>query len=1193
LDLEIGTTAFWVSALAGCQTDGLHIRGVDMRGVSPALGFWGKTKQQRLHQVTAIIRAVSLVMGVLVLSGVMRAQTKLDVMAGFGLVPPQNPQAQLIQGTDGNFYGTTISGGASNAGTVFQVTPTGALTILHTFVGGSADGAYPYASLVQGTDGNFYGTTYSGGAFNAGMVFQVTPTGTYAILHTFAGGSTDGASPFSGLRQGSDGNFYGTTFSGGASNAGTVFQVTPTGAFTILHTFAGGHADGAYPFGGLIQGTDGNFYGTTYSGGASNAGTVFQLTPTGTLTILHTFVGGSGDGSYPFAGLTQGADGNFYGTTVFGGISNAGIAFQLTPGGTLTVLHTFAGGSTDGADPYGGLVQGTDGNVYGTTSQGGTLNKGTVFQVTLTGNFMILHSFAGGSTDGANPFGGLIQGTNGNFFGTTSQGGASNAGTAFQVTSTGGLSIVQAFAAGTAEGAYPYGGLIQGTDGNFYTTTSQGGASSLGTVIQLTPAGAVTVLHTFTGGSADGAIPRSGLIQGTNGNFYGTTSQGGASNLGTVIQLTPAGTVTVLHAFTGGNADGANPEADLIQGTDGNFYGTTFSGGASYAGTVFQVTPTGAFTILHTFAGGRADGAYPFAGLVQGTDGNFYGTTYSGGASNAGTVFQLTPTGTLTILHTFVGGSADGSYPFAGLIQGTDGNLYGTTSQGGASNAGTVFQITPAGTLTILHIFAGGGTDGAVPFGRLFQGSDGNFYGTTTQGGVWNMGTVFQMTPAGALSVLYEFTGGTDGATPFAGVVRTIDGNIYGTSFSAGPLGGGDVYMLLSAPLPTITWNTPAPIVYGTTLSGAQLNATANIPGTFTYSPAAGTLLGAGANTITVNFTPAATSGYATAMSTVTLTVTATTPTITWIPPTTILFGLALDATQLNATANTPGTFSYNPPAGTVLGIGPQTLSVTFTPADAKDFTTATSSVTVTVAAPPQGTSSGGGNEHPLQFTPNPGYQGLVVAGYSLVANQFGGFTVSGNCSYHTVTSGSGKDPRPIITNYDQTCTWDLFGNLLTVAPGAPVVPPPLAVNGTQTIYASNGNGVFTGADSAQPLGGFVSTPGPAYAWITPNARLVLQQALYTFTATLQSDGTGPLNISSVQASAFNGTATLSSTTCVGQLPVGSTCAVTVNYDPTNLFSVSGLAFDTLTISVVSDAGVAQNFVQGYTIVLTPQNTRD
>ena len=212
----------------------------------------------------------------------------------------------------------------------------------------------------------------------------------------------------------------------------------------------------------------------------------------------------------------------------------------------------------------------------------------------------------------------------------------------------------------------------------------------------------------------------------------------------------------------------------------------------------------------------------------------------------------------------------------------------------------------------------------------------------------------------------------------------------------------------------------------------------------------------------------------------------------------------------------------------------------------------------------------------------------LVVAGYQLVANSFGGSTVIGNCSYYTVRSGSGRGGgyRTITTHYDQTCTWDLYGNLLTVVPGAPVAPPPLSVNGTQTVYAANGLGVYTGSDSALRFGGFVYTPGSHFSWLTPNPYTVLAQTVYTVTATLKSDGDMPLSISSVQASALRGTATVSSTTCSAQLPVGSTCDVTVTYDPTRLRSATGLAYDTLDISVISDAGQVDDYVQSYTIVL-------
>jgi hypothetical protein len=222
-------------------------------------------------------------------------------------------------------------------------------------------------------------------------------------------------------------------------------------------------------------------------------------------------------------------------------------------------------------------------------------------------------------------------------------------------------------------------------------------------------------------------------------------------------------------------------------------------------------------------------------------------------------------------------------------------------------------------------------------------------------------------------------------------------------------------------------------------------------------------------------------------------------------------------------------------------------------------------------------------HEYPLQFTPNSGYRGLVVAGY-----QLSGTAVTGNCSYYTVHGGSGRGGgyHTTTTYYNQTCTWDLYGNLLSITPGAPAVPAPLYVNGTQTVYASNGSGEYTGSDTSLANHGFVNTPGSHYTWVTSNAYGVLQQMVYTITATLQSDGDVPLNISAVEASARLATVTVKSTTCTGQTAVGATCSVTVTYDPTKLRTATGLAYDTLTIGVTSDAGQTPDFIQSYTITV-------
>jgi uncharacterized repeat protein (TIGR03803 family) len=350
----------------------------------------------------------------------------------------------------------------------------------------------------------------------------------------------------------------------------------------------------------------------------------------------------------------------------------------------FTLLYSFAGGPGDGADPYHCLIQASDGDFYGTTLDGGASNGGTIFETTSSGTETLFYSFA------SMPWACLIQGSDGNFYGTTASGGSSGRGTVFKITPSGTETVVFSFPAGSSE---PYTGLIQGGDGNFYGTTGANGTSDDGTVFKITAGGTETVLHTFAKTGTDGQIPYAGLIQGSDGNFYGTTYFGGSNGFGTVFKVTPSGTETVLYSFAGGS-DGEHPYAGVIQGSDGNFYGTTYQGGASGYGTVFKVTPSGTETVLHSFAGGSSDGANPEAGLTQGSDGNFYGNTYLGGAGNLGTVFELAASGTETVLHTFVGGSSDGANPSANLVQGSDGNLYGSTGAGGTSNDGTFFKVT-------------------------------------------------------------------------------------------------------------------------------------------------------------------------------------------------------------------------------------------------------------------------------------------------------------------------------------------------------------------------------------------------------------------------------------------------------------------------------------------------------------------
>jgi len=360
------------------------------------------------------------------------AQT-FTTLVNFNYTNGANPSMSLVQGTDGNLYGTTEGGGAKGEGTVFKVTPTGTLTTLYSFCAKTncTDGSVPLGGLVLGTDGNFYGTTSEGGISadpfggDCGTVFKITPAGKLTTLHMFD--STDGyATPFGPLVQATNGNFYGTT------QSGTVYSITSGGTFTtVLTAGAGGYA--------LIQATNGIFYGAGVGG---PDGTVYSITAGGTLTTLHRF-DGSTDGYGPFGPLVQANNGNFYGTTSQGGpndecdsqiFSGCGTVFEITPEGTLTTLKNFD--ASDGCYPNGSMIQATDGNFYGTTVYGDTaggcyLTPGTIYSITSAGTLTTLHSFD--NTDGENPSGGLVQATNGTFYGTASQGGANNAGTIFRL----------------------------------------------------------------------------------------------------------------------------------------------------------------------------------------------------------------------------------------------------------------------------------------------------------------------------------------------------------------------------------------------------------------------------------------------------------------------------------------------------------------------------------------------------------------------------------------------------------------------------------------------------------------------------------------------------------------------------------------------------------------------------------------
>jgi uncharacterized repeat protein (TIGR03803 family) len=713
----------------------------------------------------------------------LHAQSSFTVLHSFGAVPHgAYPSSAVIRDATGNLFGTTEGGGGGGAGAVYEVDDAGHQKVLYSFTGG-ADGGSPVAPVTADSAANLYGTTNRGGSTGSGVLFKIGNTGNESVLYSFTGG-TDGYFLVSGVVLDSAGNLYGAAAYGGIqpgfSGYGTIYKLDAEGNFNVLYTFTGG-TDGGYP-NGVILDAAGNIYGTAGGGGSTGNGVVFKVDAGGHETVLYNFTGGA-DGGSPFSGsVVSDFAGGLYGTTSGGGASGAGVVFKLDKSGNETVLYTFTGGA-DGGSPN-GVIRDLQGNLYGTTASGGQNGNGVVFRVDTSGNETTLYTFTGGA-DGGGPTGGsgsgadVVRDPGGNLYGTAEYGGPGGIGVVFRVDPTGHETVLYGFPP-SSDGAYLYGGVIRDSAGNLYGTTYGGGPEGAGTVFKLDNTYHETILYAFTG-SADGSSPGNGVVRDTAGNLYGTTL-GGGSGSGVVFKVDTSGDETVLYTFTGGS-DGGEPWAGVILDPAGNLYGTTYSGGSANEGVVYKLDTSGNETVLHNFTG--ADGANPHASLIRDPKGNLYGTASGGGASGNGDIFKIDSSGNFSVLYSFTGGN-DGTGPYAGVTLDSAGNLYGTTDGCPGACYGAVYKLDTSNNLTVLWDFTGG-SDGGFPFGGVVLDAAGNLYGTTA----YQSGNVYKLDTAGNLTVLAGGLG-----YPYAGVIRDPAGNLFGTSNSGGKFGGGSVFGL-------------------------------------------------------------------------------------------------------------------------------------------------------------------------------------------------------------------------------------------------------------------------------------------------------------------------------------------------------------------------------------------------------------
>lgn len=672
-----------------------------------------------------------------------------------------------------------------------------AVSRLHSFGLSDAAVASPSSRLLQASDGALYGASSAGGQTGQGTLFRLNPDGSgFALIKSFGGGATDGARPFGAVIEASDGTLYGTTEAGGQSGLGTVFKLGKDGnGYSVLMSFSGG-SDGANPEAALLEGSDGMLYGTTSGGGTNDNGVVFRIGKDGSgFTTLVQFSGTNG--ANPESELIEASDGMLYGTTASSSTNGIlGTVFRLQKNGTgFAMLDRFLSTSqikTNGAIPQARLVEGTNGMLYGTTSAGGTKGMGTLYQLNKDGSgFAMLYHFGTNNTpDGRSPLGDLTLASDGMLYGTTFDGGTNNSGTVFRIGQDGtGYSVIASLVSPRG----PASGLIEATNGALYGTTELGGASGDGTVFSLQKDGSsFAVAKNFSASGEDANSPYSTpIVAGTN-ELFGTTRLGGSVAAGAVYSLRFDGAGYQIVSSLDSAAGPLDVVSSLLPLANGTLVGSSRFGGSTNNGTLFTLDQSGANLAVVYSPPDTSTGQEFRAGLIQASDGLLYGTSVSGGTTGQGTVFRMNADGSnYTVLKSFAfGATGPGANPAEPLLEASDGNLYGTTYFGGTTNRGVLFVMPKDGSsYTVLKNFGTPASNGEGPMSPLLEGSDRVLYGTTYGGGSTNNGgTVYRINKDGTgFQVILAFAAvGPDGRHPCGALVEWANGSLYGTTERGG-----------------------------------------------------------------------------------------------------------------------------------------------------------------------------------------------------------------------------------------------------------------------------------------------------------------------------------------------------------------------------------------------------------------------
>lgn len=674
-------------------------------------------------------------------------------------------------------WGVSPTGGSESSGSVFNFYDNGTGFLQKSQFTSSTDGKKPQSSVLLSQNGKYYGITSSGGNNNAGTIFQYDHETGFEVLHHL-NPPIDGSGSKGDLIEVAPGEFIGTTQTSGHYGSGTIFKFSLNQGFSVLHHFQS--SQGGAPSGGLVYDSQtNNIYGACSSGGSAGSGVVFLLNLSqNQYSVIHNFAGSSG-GSYPQGGVVLASDGMLYGTTQYGGSNNQGSIFKLNPQtNAFEIIYSLNSVTGDGRYPFSKLIEAEEGVLAGTCNEGGTSGNGTVFKISTTGEFTRLRSLSASSTGGY-PKAGLSLADEGLMYGVTEFGGSQGFGTIFTIDLDGTFTKVKDLQYAN-HGSNTIAPLTYDSNENaMIGTSSSGGANSLGSLFSLSLSNhGILKLHDFSMPKT-GSKPTSIFRQ--ENTLYGITENGGTFNAGVFYKIDLAGNREVLHHFNP-DEDGQNPNGNLFKDMDGSYYGTTRFGGQNNSGTIFKVSTTGNFEVLHHFA---SSAQFPYGGVIKHSNGSLYGTLSTGGMYGDGILYEVNEDGEFSTLHDFFS-YFDGGNIESTLTEDEDGNLYGIASSGGDYNGGSLFKYhIDSQYLEVVHHF-NPYDEGGTPSGQLLLHSDGSLYGTAGENGALGGGALFKYHPDTGIEILHSFNPSTDGADSGGHLVEGETGKIYGFNTTGG-----------------------------------------------------------------------------------------------------------------------------------------------------------------------------------------------------------------------------------------------------------------------------------------------------------------------------------------------------------------------------------------------------------------------